>query len=174
MAATMDNLSKEYDKWLRVMILIDYGGRQLCNDILFNREGLSTDGVCLREELRHLTNLNNDQREKVFPRNGEPDFNTFDVTLLTDIIKLKFRGKYRSFVHDLKSSRNDIFHRGNKELSIAEFQHLWGETSSMLQRYGFDLKSVGDLKFCGSFSHQEYRDIIKFILQGTVYRFLLP
>lgn len=175
----MDNLSKEYGRWLRVMILIDYGGRQLCHDILFNQQELPKNGVALQKELLDLRNLNYNQREKVCPSNGEPtDYNTFDVTLLTDIIKAKFGGRYRSVVGDLKYWRNEIFHRGNKGLSINEFRQLWKNISDMLQYHGFNLrsinlKSIRDLEVYDIILHQEYRHIIEFILEGTVDMFLL-
>ena len=175
----MDNISKEYDRWLRVMILIDYGGRQVCQNILFNQEELPMDGVGLQNELLHLRNLNKNQREKVFPSNGEPpDYKTFDVTLLTDIIRAKFGARYRSVVHDLKHWRNEIFHRGNKGLSIDEFRQLWRNISDMLQHHGFDLgsikfKPIRDLEVYDIILHQDYRHIIEFIVQGNIDMFLL-
>ena len=175
----MDNISKEYDRWLRVLILIDYGGRQLCQNILFNQEELPMDGVGLQNKLLHLRNLNKNQLEKVWPSNGEPpDYETFDVTLLTDIIKGKFGARYRPVVRDLKYWRNEIFHRGNKRLSIDEFRQLWRNISDMLQHHGFNLrsinfKSIRDLEVCDIILHQDYRHIIEFILQGSIDVFLL-
>ena len=177
----MDNLPKEYDRWLRLMILIDYGGSKLCHDVLFNQEGLPKDGVALQSQMTSLKNkLNKDQRGKVFPGNGNPDYTTFDVTLLTDIIRHKFVDKYNSLVSDLKKWRNDIVHRGNKRLSTDEFNQLWRDISDMLQQQQqhfnlslINLKSVSNLEVHDIILHQEYRHIIVFILQGNINIFLL-
>lgn len=38
MAAAKDNLSQDYRNWFQVFILIDFGGRQLCRDLLFKKK----------------------------------------------------------------------------------------------------------------------------------------
>ena len=44
MAAAKDKIS-QYKNWVRIFLLIDYGGREVCRDVLFNKEKWPTDGV---------------------------------------------------------------------------------------------------------------------------------
>ena len=54
MAAASDNLFKDYEKWLRVATLIDFGGRHLSYNVLHKKERLPTDGAKLYEEVKDL------------------------------------------------------------------------------------------------------------------------
>ena len=170
----MDNLRKEYSNWLRIAVLNDFAGRCLCHDVLFNKENLPKEGQLLFKELEYLKqeNLFDEQREKPFPPNGITDYTTFDVTLLTRIIKSKYGNKYKLLVDDLRKARNKEFHRGSKTLSDNEFDQLWNEITNMLKQHQFDLQSVGDLKNCDIFANQLYRDIA-ISIQGILDRILL-
>ena len=44
MTTASNNIPKKYEKWLRVAILIDYGGTCLCHDVLHKKENLPTGG----------------------------------------------------------------------------------------------------------------------------------
>lgn len=164
----MNNLRLEYEKWLRVAILTDFGGKELCHDVLFNKEQLPTDGKLLWKELDGLKFQYNDQREIACPSGGSTDYTKFDVTLYTSIIQKKFDKKYDSLVSDLRKARNGIFHRGKKELSNNEFECLWKSTLDMLQNHGFDPRSIVDLKVCDIFLHDPFKEIASFILQGSI------
>ena len=175
-AAAMVNIPKEYDRWLRLWMLIDYGGTKLCHDILFNQKKRPTDGVGFQNALCHLKKENlthKDQRDKVFPTNAEPDINTFDVTLLAVIIEHEFRNEYNGLLRDVRYWRNKIVHEGKKLLSQDEFDQRWRKISGMLKRHSFNcnsdnLKSIRDLKTYDIILHEEYRHIIVFILQGRI------
>ena len=170
----MDNLRQEYSNWLRIAVLIDFAGRRLCHDVLFHKEKLPKDGTLLRKELEFLKleRLYDEQRQKLFPPNGITDYTTFDVTLLTRIIKSKFGNKYKLLVDDLRKARNTECHRGSKELSDIEFDQLWDEITDMLKQHHFDLQSIGDLKKCDIFANQLYRDTT-ISIHGSVDRILL-
>ena len=47
MATAKNTISKEYENWLRLITLIDFGGNHLCRDVLFQRENLPTDETLL-------------------------------------------------------------------------------------------------------------------------------
>ena len=51
MAEVQDNLIQEDKNWIWVYILTDYGGGELCLDVLFIKENRSTDGVQLYKRL---------------------------------------------------------------------------------------------------------------------------
>lgn len=170
----MDNLRKEYSNWLRIAVLNDFAGRQLCHDVLFCKEKLPKDGRLLYKELECLKQerLFDEQREKLFPPSGITDYTTFDVTLLTRIIKSKYGNRYSLLVDDLRKARNNESHRGSKKLSDNEFNQLWDEITNMLKKHQFDLQSVGELKKCDIFANQLYRDIA-ISIQGSLDRILL-
>ena len=173
MAVAMDNLSQEYENWLRLTILVDFSGRNLCHNVLFVQEQLPTDGKLLYKELESVSCQYNDQREILCPTSGITNFDKFDVTLYTKVIKGKFGNKYDSLVNDLRDARNKLFHTGKKEILDKEFHQLWQDTTDMLQKHNFDLALVDGLKTCDIFSHNRFRDIATLIHQGSIGRFLL-
>ena len=171
MAAGKGNLRQEYEKWFRLTTLIDFAGRHLCYDVLFKKEKLPTDGAQLYTELEGLKSKIcrfPDQREIALPSSKITDHNKFDLTLFTSIIENKFGDKYKTLVGDLRGVRNKEFHRGNKRLTDTEFDHLWNETTSMLENHGFDIKLVDDLKTSNPFSHQKFKDVTILNLLGSV------
>ena len=162
MAAERDKLGREFENWLRLVVLVDYAGRQLCHYVVFHREKLPTDASKLCVELKHLVSKRHyqeDQREILCPSNGKTDPKKFDLTLWTSIIQDKFGDKYKSFREDLRKARNHLFHVGNKELSYQEFKQLWECNIHMLDYYGFNAKLVGDLETCNLFQHQWMKDL---------------
>lgn len=54
MATAKNTISKEYENWLRLITLIDFGGNHLCRDVLFQRENLPTDETRLFKILEPL------------------------------------------------------------------------------------------------------------------------
>ena len=177
MAAANNNLFKEHEKWLRVVTLIDFAGRHLCYTVLHTKEQLPTDGAKLYKELEGLKSKicrYEDQKETLCPSNGITDENKFDLTLYTSIIDKKFPKKYHSLVSDLRKSRNTEFHRGNKNLSDLEFNQLWNDTTQMLQKHGFDLQLIGNLRISDLSLDNQFKDIAMHIfIKGMVKRICL-
>ena len=171
MAAANNNLSKDYEKWLRLVTLIDFAGTDLCRTVLHTKEHLPTDGAKLYKELKGLeseTCRYKCQQEILCPPNGITDENNFDLTLYTSIIDKKFPKKYESLVTDIRNFRNREFHRGNKNLSDVEFNQLWNDATQMLQNHGFDLQLVSSLRTCDLFLDNQYKDIAMHIIKGMV------
>lgn len=153
---------RQYKNWFRVFVLIDYGGRELCCDVLFNKENWPTDGVELYKKLKpHESKICRfpNQFKILCPSSGSTDYNKFDLTLFTSIINNRFGRKYKLLVEDLRYMRNKECHRGKKELSDPEFNQLWECTADMLERHGFDVTSVNDLKSGDSFLDQRLNDM---------------
>ena len=174
MATAKNTISKEYENWLRLITLIDFGGNHLCRDVLFQRENLPTDETLLFKILEPLKEKMKfqDQREILCPSSQKTDCSKFDLTLFTSVISNLFKDKYESLVKDLRDARNTEFHRGNKELSDNEFKLLWYKTSIMLHDHGLDLQLIEDLEKCNLFSNPKYDHIVQSI-QGSIDRFLL-
>ena len=161
MASAKDNFSQEYRNWVRLFILIDHGGRQLCHDVLFKKENWPTDGVQLYQKLQPLQSKIcqfKNQRQVISPPSGFVDHNDFDLTLFTKIIEVTFGKKYESLVKDVRNARNQESHRGNKELSDTDFDKLWRDTADMLENHGFDLSLVDGLKDGDPFSDNRFKD----------------
>ena len=168
MAVAMDNISHEYENWLRLTILVDFSGRNLCHNVLFVKEQLPTDGKLLCEELKTVNCQYMDQRKILCPSNGIKNCDKFNVILYTRVIKGKFGNKYDSLVNDLRDSRNKLFHTGKKEIPDKEFNQLWKDTTDMLQQHHFDVALVDGLKSCDIFSHKDFRSIATFFQQGSI------
>ena len=171
MATGKDKINQEYKNWLRLTTLIDFAGRNLCYNVLFNKEKLPSDGLQLSNELKPLKSKIcqfKSQQEILCPPSGITDHQKFDLTLFTSIIKVKFSNKYNSLVDDLRLARNREFHRGSKEISDTEFNQLWKDTTDMLVKHNFNLPLVDGLKSCDPLSHQEFKNIAYLILQGSI------
>ena len=174
--ATGKDITQEYENWLRLVTLVDFAGRDLCRDVLFNKENKSEDEVELFKLLKPLESKIcpfKDQHKILCPSTGKTDHSKFDVTLFTNIIKVLFKDKYKSLVEDLKQARNRESHRGDKSLSDSDFNQLWNDTSNMLVSHGFESKLVDEVKECDLFSHQKFKDIVLSIVLGKKSLFLL-
>ena len=174
MAAERDKFIQEYDKWIRLLVLVDNAGRKLCHYVAFQREKLPTDETELYLELEPLIknsknkHYKEDQRNKLCPSTKKTDPNEFDLTLWTAIIQDKFGDKYQSFRNDLRNARNNLFHLGNKKLSDQKFKQLWDSNMKMLDYYGFNTKLVGDLETCDIFCHQWMKNMDISSYQGNI------
>ena len=140
--------------------------------MLHTKEHLPTDGAKLYKELEGLKSKicrYEEQKKILCPSNGITDENKLDLTLYTSIIDKKIPKKYDSLVSDLRKSRNTEFHRGNKNLSDLEFNQLWNDATQMLQKHGFDLELVGNLRACDLPSDNQFKDIAMHIfIKGTL------
>ena len=171
MADAKDKLSEKHEKWLRLIILVDFAARKLCEDVLFNKEKLPTDGVKLCCELKPIQSkiCHFEEQFKVLcPSNGISDYTKFDLILLIRIVHKKFGTKYKSLAHDLREVLKELFHRDNKEVSEKEFGRLWDDTILMLKIHGFNPKLVGDLKSCHTFLRQWIKDTDIGIFLGNI------
>lgn len=171
MADAKDKLSEKYEKWFRLTILLDFAGRKICEDVLFNIEKLPTDGVKLCNELKPIESKIchfEEQLKVICPSNRISDHTKFDLILLTSIIHNKFGIKYKSFVHDLREALRNFFQRDGKLISDKEFDRLWNDTIIMLRIHGFDPKLVGDLKSSHAFLKQWIKDTNIGIFIGNI------
>ena len=161
MAPSKCSFSQEYINGLRLLILSDIGCKEVCRDVLFNRERWSKDGVKLYNILKPRASdicQFRKQYELLCPSDGYTDYLKFDATLFFRIIKVMCERKYDELVKDLKYVRNRVFHRGNKELSDTDFNKLWKSTGSILLRHGFDLAIVDGLETGDPFLDQRFKD----------------
>lgn len=84
------------------------------------------------------------------------DETKFDISLYTDILDKVYPGKYGELVGDLRTWRNQLFHKGDKVYAQKEFDKSWSKLSAFLQKHGFDLNKVNDWKTGDFFSNTKY------------------
>ena len=174
MASPIHSLWKCYEKWLRLMTLIDHAGEKICRDLLFIKERVPEDGKKLYNFLRpfkYSIELNRDQRSILYPHNHCTDKSKFDISLYIRIIQGVFVNKYQSLDY-LRTLRNKLFHTGCTNLTEAHFNKLWNDASNLLKWYNFDMSSVARLKDCEFSLPQEYGksllNCIEALLKGNV------
>ena len=107
----------------------------------------------------------------MYPPDQITDESNFDITLYTKIIKGLYGQKYDTLVGDVRKLRNNIWHKGDPELTEEEFENLWEEASKTLTFHHFDMNSVAGLKECESSRFQEhgkrFLNCIEVFLQGN-------
>ena len=146
MSTIVDNYqNSEY--WHRLVTLIDYAGRQLCKQVLHEKEGFPYDGaqLCRMLEVYKVLMKNEDQKKILCPSNGITDESKFDITLYTGLISNMFGSKYSSLVMDLRNYRNHLYHMGKKDMPQSNFEDEWSSACFMLKRHGFT-ETVEDVK----------------------------
>ena len=159
-------------RWLRLVSLIDYAGRELCAEVLHSTEGFPRDGRQLYGKLKSYKGKiqYKDQKEILCPSNGITDESKFDLTLYTNLLQVLFKDKYNSMMNNLRKYRNELFHMGEKCMSESDFENKWNDTCNMLRAHGFT-KSVKNLKNGNLPAEEELKKILASFerqIQGTV------
>ena len=158
----MAGLRNKFERYNRLINLVDFGGVYLCKEVLFKKECWPTDGRLLYDHLRGSTFRNcriPEQKDVVFPPTRETDIDKFDLSLFTELISKIFGNKYESLVRDLRSMRNILLHRGDKMISKDEFDKIWESYSNLLENHGLDLRLIEEFRL---------EDNVIFITQGII------
>ena len=174
-----DILWKSYEKWLRIMTLVHYGGKKICYKLLHSKEYFPSDGSKFYVYLsfwRQEIKPEGHQVEILFPANEITDETNFDISLYTRIIQGIYGKKYKKLVQHLRTLRNSEFHRGKIHLTAVEFEKIWANTLNILRLHDFDVDSVAGLKDCKFSPPQEYAEsLFNFIqdcIQGSAESFI--
>ena len=178
MASPVNSLWKCYEKWLRLMTLIDHAGKKICHDLLFITERLPEDEKLLYSFLKNNEfdiKPNRDQRSILYPHNHCTDKSKFDISLYIRIIQGLCGSKYEKYLDNLRKLRNRLFHAGCTNFTEADFKMLWSDASNILKWYNFDMSSVAGLKDCEFSLPQEYGkpllDCIQALFKGNLESF---
>lgn len=157
---------RDYENWLRVVVLINYAGKRLCHEILHLKEHLPCDGGQLYGKLEPYRNDMHFQiyEEILCPSNKVIDEKKFDLLIYATLICHMFGDKYKKLLHDVVNMISKIFHMQDKSIRKADFEQLWNDACDMLLKYDFDIDLLKILKTCGLFSKEEYRGILESIL----------
>ena len=113
---TVKVIYQNHENWLRLVVLIDYGGLKLFKEVLHTKEGLPEDGSQLYHELLPYKDKMQfpDQKEILCPQSGVTDESKFDITLYTKLIEKMFKGRYQDLIKDLRQNRNNLYHMANQ------------------------------------------------------------
>ena len=148
MAVSKANLIQESRYYVRVFILIGYGGGDRCHDVLLKKGNWSSAGVQLYKRLKpeqsRICWFNN-QHQVLCQPSGIANYKDFDLTFFTRIIEVIFESKYGLLVNNLRNLRSQECHRSNKEVPNTDFDNIW-KLTAMLEKCIFDLSLVDDLK----------------------------
>ena len=169
---TVKVIYQNHENWLRLVVLIDYGGLKLCKEVLHTKEGFPEDGSQLYDELLPYKDKMQfpDQKEILCPQSGVTDESKFDITLYTKLIEKMFKGRYQDLIKDLRQNRNNLYHMANKDISDPVFEKRWKSACDMLQRHGFT-EAVDDLKTGSLLTIEKLEKILKSIpsqIEGIV------
>ena len=161
--------------WIRLVTLLKHAGIEVLRNIFHDPSygGRSRDPATLYSELQpYESNVRNclkkrilaqDQYDLIYPLNGKTDSNTFDITLLIFLIINCTRVKppmgrkgwqektlddsdetIGAYILRLRKFRNKIIHCF--EMTFQEFHENWNYAIHILDKLGYDINSVRDLK----------------------------
>lgn len=93
-----------------------------------------------------LNYLRSDQRALVLPRNKKTDSKTFDITILCYFFlhHTKLAISVKQDIEGVRSERNWVVHTPN--ITYDEFQKRWNAMKVFLNRLGYDINIIEELK----------------------------
>ena len=153
--------SEDYDKWFRLLVFVNFAGKNLCREILYNKEGLPRDGAKLYDKLKDYNNEMQFQihEEIIYPSNKITDESKFNLYIYLMVIDVMFGEKYKNFLEDVRTMRNEIFHMEEVRKCTEHFEQLWCEACKMFSYHGFDTELIRDLQNCDLFAANDYQGI---------------
>ena len=159
-------INADYENWLRLVVLIDSGARNLCYEILHTKENLPVDGAELYCRLQeHKERVHYQIYEEILcPSNKIIDESKFNLLVYMTVICYMFGVKYQNLLQDLSLTRNKIFHMEDLSICTKNFERLWNGAIGVLCVPGIDIKLPNVLRNCNLFSNEEYEGIPDFYL----------
>ena len=162
------------------MVLINYAGKSLCDEILHEKEKLPRDGAKLYNELKKYKDDMHYQIHKdiLCPSDEIIDESKFNLMIYAVVVHLMFGStvEYEKLINDVRDMRNKIFHIKDVSTCTTKFEQLWSDASDMLTRHSFDIKSLDVLRTCDLYSVGELRGILEFksllFEKYTLFKFL--
>ena len=158
---------KDFDNWLRLVVLINYAGKSLCDEILHEKEKLPRDGAKLYDELKKYKDDMHYQIHKdiLCPPDEIIDESKFNLMIYAAIVHLKFENtvEYKKLIDDVRDMRNKIFHIKDVSNCTTKFEQLWSDASDMLAGHSFDIKPLDVLRTCDLYSVKEHGGILEFL-----------
>lgn len=157
-------MRKDYENWLRLVVLINCRGKRLCHEVLHKKEHIR-DGAQLYSELEiHKDKIHYQIHEKVFcPSNKIIDESKFDLMIYGAVIRMLFGAKYEKLIDEVRTKRSNIFQMTDESICGANFNEEWNEVGTMFRKHDLDIKSLDDLRTCDLSSVEELKGILQFL-----------
>ena len=172
-ADATEDIAKQFEKWCRLVIFIEEGGKAVCKNILHTRLGVPKEGSKLYEYLQHYKTeikrceLQPFQENILLPSDGVIENSKLDLLLYTYIVQILDKVKEYPFIKELRYKRNELFHMegARRDMSEQNFEEHWNQVSYYLLKCHFDgMELMSSLKTDALFLSQEHLDTLKDIL----------
>lgn len=165
MSSSQDIFSK-YEKWNRLVMLIQEGGESVCKYILHTEMGVPIEGQEMHKYLqKYATDIKKSkmygyEKKTLLNEDGNIDTTKLDLRLFTFIIEILDKNKKYPLVPTLRYKRNELFHMDEvqRNMSEKEFDDRWNELSRLLKDLNCDLSSLQSLKHANRFPNQDDRE----------------
>lgn len=154
-------MRKDYENWLRLVVLIDCAGRRLCYEILHTKEKIPVDGAQLCHRLQIYKNKMHYQiyEEILCPSNKIIDEKKFDILVYTVVIQFMFGDRYKKLLQDVREMRNNIFHMKDVSTCTRKFEQLWKDACTRLCKPGFNIELPNIVRSGDLISVEKYKGI---------------
>lgn len=164
---------RKFEKWCRLVILLQEGGESVCKYILHNKLDVPTDGG---EMYKHFQSYEADirktikysyQKEIILPANKHIDEKKIDIPLFSYMIQILDKNKTYSSIENLRFMRNDLFHmeENRRNMSEQEFNDQWDKLTQLLKDLNFDMSSLSSLKRIDLVMEQDHKTTLDDILR---------
>ena len=162
---SLDN--PKYSRWSGLNVLLNKFCKPILKDI-FGRCKHTTPDVTetlddfLSEFEPKLQYLNEEEKKKVYPIEGNAREENFDISIYAKLILTILDSYLESNLcseHDIRRIekdkcitkwiqcwRNGLYHLGDQDIGESDFEDKWKRLVSILQHFGVDMASVNALK----------------------------
>lgn len=180
MSSSQDIFSK-YEKWNRLVMLIQEGGESVCKYILHTEMSVPTEGQEMHKYLqKYATDIKKSkmygyEKKTLLTEDGNIDTTKLDLKLSTYIIEILDKNKKYPLIPTLRYKRNELFHMEEvqRNMSEKEFDDRWNELSRLLKDLNCDLSSLQSLKHVNRFPNQDDKETMDGILRkGSLIKFI--
>ena len=180
MSSSQDIFSK-YDKWHRLVMLLEKGGMSVCKYILHTEMGVPIEGHEMHKYLqRYAIDI---ERSKMFPyqkkiflnKDGNIDTTKLGLTLYIQIIEVLDKNKEYPLICWLRFNSNELLNMNEvqRNMSEKEFDDRWNELSRLLKDLNCDLSSLQSLKHVNRFPNEDGKETLDDIVRkGSVRKFI--
>ena len=163
----------KFEKWTRLVIMLQQGGESVCKYILHTEMGVPTDGA---EMYKHLKNYEADikrtirydyQKKILLPANKHIDKTKLDIPLFSYIIQILDKNKKYPSIKELRFMRNDLFHmeENRRNMSQKEFDDQWDKVAQLLYGLKYGMSSLNSLKSDDLARNQDHKTTMDDILE---------
>ena len=154
--------SKEYENWLRLVVLISTASKSLCDEILHEKEKLPRDGEKLCSELKKYNgSVYYEIYKEVFcPSDEKIDKSKFDLMTYVTLIHV-VSGATHKFIYKMMDMLNKIFHAKNISIYTKNFDQEWESTCAMFIDQDVNIEPYNFLRKCDLSSVKECTGTLK-------------